>query len=410
MSDIYRKFSFDPHTKGEAIVVNHGDSYDETKGFGFDFGTCYSKLDSDETDRKPFYFSVRLPKGNYDVEVILGDRALKGDTSIKVETRMLICKPIHTEPGQFVKHKFSVNIKALQTGDPPKFKLEKQESSRLNWDDILTLEINGSNPAVHSLEIKENKSCKVMYLAGNSTLADQANEPYASWGQMITQYFREGTALANYAKSGMSVRSFITEGRFYELLNQMKPKDLLLMDFGHIDKKEIVINPLETFVKGLVFCIQNIRKQGGVPILVTPVNRNIFNKDGRLANSLGDFPEAMRKLSKKMRVPLIDQNLFSKFFFESLGPDKCNNVFCSCPANTWPDQPVPLDDRSHLSNYGAYVMAYFIVSKLCRLFPGIKPNLYCDLLSENHSDIQKFNVPLSPFLPQFKNYHIKRRD
>ena len=72
--------------------------YSKETGFGFDFGTTATGVDRGGknaltgdfvTSPKPFYFSVAVPEGNYNVTVTLGD--LKGASSnfIKAESRRL---------------------------------------------------------------------------------------------------------------------------------------------------------------------------------------------------------------------------------------------------------------------------------------------------------------------------------
>ncbi len=41
-----------------------------------------------------------------------------------------------------------------------------------------------------------------IYLAGDSTVTDQPNEPWNSWGQMLTRFFKPGVAVANHAEIG----------------------------------------------------------------------------------------------------------------------------------------------------------------------------------------------------------------
>ena len=66
--------------------------------------------------------------------------------------------------------------------------IKEKEKKKLNWDDKLTLEFNGDLPRVNSLVIERVENIPTVYLCGNSTVVDQDNEPWASWGQMIPLY------------------------------------------------------------------------------------------------------------------------------------------------------------------------------------------------------------------------------
>src|SRR6187399_1057347 len=67
-------------------------------GYGFDQNSIVESKDrggdpltSDFiTSDKPFYFSVKLPDGNYDVKVIIGDKMENTSTTIRAECRRLM--------------------------------------------------------------------------------------------------------------------------------------------------------------------------------------------------------------------------------------------------------------------------------------------------------------------------------
>src|ERR1035438_8153740 len=78
--------------------------YTRTLGFGTDFDT------SPET-RKPFYFSVAVPEGNFKVTVGVGSAQGACDTMVKAESRRLMLETVHTTPGQIVSRSFFVNVR-----------------------------------------------------------------------------------------------------------------------------------------------------------------------------------------------------------------------------------------------------------------------------------------------------------
>ena len=49
----------------------------------------------------------------------------------------------------------------------------------MNWDDKLTFEFNGDAPCLASLKIDPVNDVVTVFLAGNSTVVDQDNEPWA---------------------------------------------------------------------------------------------------------------------------------------------------------------------------------------------------------------------------------------
>src|SRR5207302_2127569 len=99
----------------------------------------------------------------------------------------------------------------------------------------------------------------------------------------------------------------------------------------------------------------------GQPVLVTSMNRRTFGADGKITNSLGDFPEAVRQVAREEKVPLIDLHAMSAKFYEAMGPTDSTRAFVQYPANTFPGQPKELKDNTHFNAYGAYELARCVV-------------------------------------------------
>jgi lysophospholipase L1-like esterase len=208
---------------------------------------------------------------------------------------------------------------------------------------------------VDSIEI-ERTNVPTIFLLGDSTVCDQPLEPYASWGQMLTRFFDSEVAIANHAESGESLRSSLSAKRLDKVLSLMKPGDYLLIQYGHNDEKEKGegIGAFTTFKTNLKYFVEEARKKGGVPILITPVQRRTFDGNGKVTNSHGDYPEAVRQAAKEENVPLIDLNEMSSRLYEALGKDGSGVLFKQ-------------GDGTHHNNYGAYELAKCIVE-------GIKAN------------------------------------
>ena len=116
--------------------------------------------------------------------------------------------------------------------------VKSNERQKLNWDNRLTLEVNGDSPAVRYIEIERADSVPTLFLCGNSTVVDNDCEPYTSWGQMIPAFFDENVAIANYAESGLAADTFIGQRRLKKALTRMKPGDYVFVEFAHNDQKQ----------------------------------------------------------------------------------------------------------------------------------------------------------------------------
>jgi lysophospholipase L1-like esterase len=365
------KFSFGPG----GVEVGRGDPpvspatvYTRELGYGFVSPVPQTaKVKSNSSvcsDNKPFSFAVDLPEGNYNVHVLLGDEAHESTTTLRVEARRLVLKNLHTAAGRFESSKFTVNVRRSQLASGETVRLKRDEQSHLDWDDQLTLEFNGTRPCVRALEISKADDTITVYIAGDSTVADQAKEPWSSWGQMLPRFFKQGVAVANYAESGESLKSFVGERRLQKILESIKAGDYLFIQFAHNDQKPGAshVDPFTSYEETLKLYVDEARKRNAIPVFITSMHRRKFDEQGNIVNTLGDYPEAMRQLAKEENVPLIDLNAMSKILFEALGPDGTLKAFVHYPAQTFPRQEKELKDDTHFNAYGAYELAQCVVA------------------------------------------------
>jgi lysophospholipase L1-like esterase len=253
---------------------------------------------------------------------------------------------------------------SLIAGGKPGVNLKARELNYWHWDNKLTLEFNGAMPKICGLEIEPAKEVTTVFLAGNSTVVDQAEEPYAAWGQMFPLFFEPGkVAIANYAESGEALSSFQSARRLDKILSLMKAGDYLFIEFAHNDMKQKGegIGPWTSYSVSLKHYISECRKKGGNPVLVTSMHRRNFDKSGKVVNTLGDYPAAMRKVAADEKVPLIDLNNMSATLYEAWGPKGSEKGFVIYPANSFPGQEKALLDNTHFNPYGAMEIAKCIV-------------------------------------------------
>ncbi len=358
------------------------------------------------TSTQPFFFSVKLPEGTYDVKLLLGDEKDVSYTTVKAENRRLMLEKVETKPRKFVWKTFTVNIRTARITDTDSVRLKPREKDYFQWDDQLTFEFTDVLPKVAALEIRPNTKARTIYLAGNSTVVDQAQEPYAAWGQMIPRFFKpEKIVVANHAESGESLRSFLAEKRLAKILSLIKPNDYLFIEFAHNDQKQSDLQPFVGYKDLLKQYIKAVREKGAKPVLVTSMHRRNFDQQGRIINTLGDFPEAMRQTAKEENVPLIDLNAMSKTLWEALGPQDSEKAFVHVAAGTLPGVTKDIHDNTHFSNYGAYLLVQCVIS-------GIKA-AQLDIASELTEDTPAFDparptsyerwkFPASPFIKNVK--------
>ena len=319
-----------------------------------------------KTSNKPFNFSVAIPDGNYRVTVILGNKKKAGQTVVRAESRRHYVDMVTTKKGKYETVSFVVNKHSPVIKGDVRVKLKPREVDYKNWDDSLNLSFCGLNPAIQRIKIEPIMDVTTVFLCGNSTVVDQENEPWASWGQMITRWFEPQVAIANFAESGLSCTSFLAQLRLDKILSQLKKGDYVIVEFGHNDEKEKKAGDgaWYSYSRNLKIFIDRVKEVGGNIIFCTPTARRSFDNNGRIINTHGDYPTAMKAVAMRENVPVIDLTQMSTTFYETLGVEGSKKSLVHYPANTFANQDKPLADNTHFNPYGAWEVAKMVVMGL----------------------------------------------
>jgi lysophospholipase L1-like esterase len=325
--------------------------YSEDRGFGFEPGAELKQNNHGITSEKPFYFHIAVPQeGNYKVTITFGDSLSATNNTVFAELRRLMVENVETKPGADATRIFIVNTRtpAISGGGKVKINSRERTQEAWAWDGRLSLEFHGEHPGIRSIEV-EKVDVPTVYLLGDSTVCDQASEPYNSWGQMLTRFLKPVVAVANGAESGDSIEPALSAGRFAKFWGQMKPGDYLFVQYGHNDMKSKAPNALETYANNLRRVVDETRNHGGTPVLVTSVSRRTFSPDGTIANSFSGYTDAVRSAAKEKDCPVIDLQACSALFYEALGDQRSHLAFATIQENT------------HHNSYGSYEIAKCVV-------------------------------------------------
>lgn len=381
--------------------------YTDSIGYGFDQQTTW-----DGKANTPFFLSVNVPDGNYRVTVTLGSKKRAATTTVRCESRRLFVENLSTKKGELVTKTFVVNKRDLnfinEKGQQDRVKIKPNEGGKLHWDNKLTFEINGDAPAIQSIKIEQDTVVPTLYLCGNSTVVDQSNEPWASWGQMVPRFLNDSISVANYAESGLAAATFLAQNRWAKIYSQLKKGDYVILEFGHNDQKadnRVGNGAYYAFSYQVKQILDQCRQKGATFILCTPTMRRSF-KGNIVENTHKDYPAAIRDIAKREGLLCIDLQDMTKAFYEAMGPEKSTQAFVHYPANTWPDQPKALADNTHFNPYGAYEIAKMVVqgilnSNLDDLKKRISPDFKG--FDPAHPDaVEDFHWNNSPFVNMTK--------
>jgi lysophospholipase L1-like esterase len=206
-----------------------------------------------------------------------------------------------------------------------------------------------------------------IFLAGDSTMAPKLAErrPETGWGEMLEAHFQEGKVkVDNRALNGRSTKSFIAEGKWAELIDLVREGDFVFIQFGHNDQsrdKGERYTPPGDFLKNLIKFVTDVRAKGANPVLMTPVMRRRFDKDGKFYDTHGDYPGYTRSVAQEHKVPLIDMQQKSEAVIVKYGVEESKKLFLQLKPGENKNYPNGVEDNTHFSPLGAEEMAKLAV-------------------------------------------------
>lgn len=364
-------------------MTRHQPIYSDSLGYGYDITTApASPAKPAWRDGMkavtPWFFSVKVPDGNYRVTVVLGSKRRKAETVVRAESRRLMVDACATRKGELRRFSFIVNKRSPYINDRLQVSLKPREHRYLDWDNRLTLEFNGFAPAVEEITIERADSVPTLYLCGNSTVVDQSYEPWTSWGQMVTRWFDDSVAVSNHAESGLTAGSFLAQHRLDKILTTLRPSDYVFCEFGHNDQKERMAGAgaWYNFAYNLKIFIDKVREKGATIVFVTPTQRRSFDSSHmHILETHGDYPAAMREVARRENVPVIELHDMTRTFFETLGFENSKRALVHYPAHTFANQDKPLADNTHFNPYGAYEIAKMVVMGMKQVCPSLVRHL-----------------------------------
>ncbi len=370
-------------------------AYSDSIGYGYDISDAPSAK-----SKAPFYFSVRVPDGNYRVTVTLGSKKRAAETVVRAEARRMMTGAVKTKKGKFETVTFLVNKRNTDIDGKNRVRIKPGEVGSMTWDDKLTLEFNGESPAVSSVSIEPETAAVTLFLCGNSTVVDQGMEPWASWGQMFPRWFDDKVCVANYGESGLTATSFMAQNRLEKILSVMKKGDYVFCEFGHNDEKEKGpgTGAWYHYTVALKKFIDLVRAKEGNIIFCTPTQRRFFEKDGSIRNTHGDFPAAMKAVAERENVPVIDLNAETKTLFEVMGSEGSKHLLVHYPMGTFPWQVKEFADNTHFNPFGAYEVSKLVVMGLKKINSPLVQHLtadWADFSPSTPDDWQTFYWPMS---------------
>jgi len=229
------------------------------------------------------------------------------------------------------------------------------------------------------LPVAKNPKLPTLYLVGDSTVrngkADGAGGQWG-WGEPLMEYF-DATKInvVNRAIGGRSSRTYISEGRWDELLAMLKSGDFVIFQFGHNDSSPLddaarargtlpgageetkeIDNPItgkhevvHTFGWYMRKYVAATQAKGATPIVCSLIPRKIW-KDGKIERSEESYSGWARSAAAAQSAAFVDLNAIIAQRYDALGEAKVEPLFA--------------DPHTHTSRAGAEMNAESVVAGL----------------------------------------------
>jgi lysophospholipase L1-like esterase len=276
-----------------------------------------------------------------------------------------------------------------------------------------------ANPAATAAPL--DPALPTIFIASDSTAAKNNGNPTQGWGVPFADYFDSTKVnIVNLARGGRSSRTFISEGLWDKLLEQVKAGDTVLIQFGHNDgspvnedasvprekmrsrgsipgvgeeSREIdnVITgkheTVYTFGHYIRKMIADVQAKKATPIIVSLTVRNLW-KDGKVERGSGSYRQWDRELASAAGLQFIDLTRIVADRYQSLGEAKVKELFGT--------------DHTHTNTAGADLNAAAVVAGL----KGGRNSPYMPLLSAKGTAVEADRTgylnlpePANPQLP-----------
>jgi len=208
-----------------------------------------------------------------------------------------------------------------------------------------------------------------VFMAGDSTMSVKETKAYpeTGWGMPFVYFFDSSITIVNKAKNGRSTRTFISDGLWGSIIDNVKPGDYVFIEFGHNDESKEKVDRYTTpeeYKANLTKFVTETRNKKGLPILLTPLSRRKFDAGGTALETHEIYSPLVREVAKEQNVPMIDLDEKSKELLQQMGPENSKLLFNKLGPGEHPNYPEGVDDNTHFNELGARKMAELVLQSM----------------------------------------------
>lgn len=291
------------------------------------------------------------------------------------------------------------------------FKIDFSGKSKIWLIDMITVD--------ETRKLDKDSQIRI-YLAGDSTVKYYGDDnSIGGWGEYIVNYFDDGIDIINKAEGGRSTRSYLNQGRLDEILSQLREGDYVFIQFGHNDNRttedarvehsvllgepdadgiyptvkaektktpERIVEfykndaypysdyfyPYEsgTFKWYLQQYVEKVKEKGGIPVIITPVCRMLFDSEGKVQPAFGEnngYKVAAEQVAEENNVTCIDAYSITQKLYEEYGVITTQGLH-----DVKDDGTI---DLTHYNKFGANIVASKLAAAVSEKFPELSSHL-----------------------------------
>ena len=204
-----------------------------------------------------------------------------------------------------------------------------------------------------------------LWLIGDSTMANKEVKAYpeTGWGMPFKYFFDSTVEVDNRAKNGRSTKSFIEEGLWQPVVDNLSEGDYVFIQFGHNDEvpTKKTYTTEEQFKTNLIRYVNETRAKRAIAVLITPVARRRFDSTGHVVGTHEVYSEIVRSVATQLNVPLIDLDKKSQALLQQFGPETSRLLYNHLQPGEHPNYPKGNADDTHFNELGARKMAELVL-------------------------------------------------
>jgi lysophospholipase L1-like esterase len=218
--------------------------------------------------------------------------------------------------------------------------------------------------------LPDKKKIKI-WMIGDSTMSIKEKKawPETGWGMPFVNFWDSTVTVDNRAKNGRSTKSFMTEGLWKSVTDELAEGDYVFIQFGHNDEvptKKTATTPDE-FKSNLIKYITETRNKKAIPVLLTSVARRKFDANGKLESTHEEYSNITRAVAKETNVLFIDVDQKSQALLQQMGVESSRYLFNQSKPGENPNYPGGVEDNTHFSELGARKMAQLVLAEIRNL-------------------------------------------